>query len=75
MVVARAVEPRFLALAGDVDDERVAVPASTGPSHPRIGRRFLLPVHADDARGARKLVRDLHGTGESSGTIWKGNGI
>src|SRR5687768_14802072 len=34
VIVAGPVEPRLFALAGDVDDQRVTVPAAARPSHP-----------------------------------------
>ena len=58
--IAGPVEPCLPVEAGDVDDQRVAVPPCVRPPHPRIDRRFLLPVHEDLAPRVRVLIDDPH---------------
>src|SRR5262245_22753213 len=58
VIVAGAIEPCLFALSRHVDDKSLTLPSSARPSHPRVGGRVLLPVHAHDTRRAGELVRE-----------------
>src|SRR3974390_2748606 len=49
--IARAVEPRLIVEAGDVDDEGVALPMSHRPAHPTVRGTFARIAHAHGAHG------------------------
>src|ERR1700730_10332340 len=50
----RPIEPGVFVETGHVNDQRLALPAATRPSHPRVRRTLRLAVHPDDAAGAGK---------------------
>ena len=49
VMVARAIEPGLIVVAGHLDHQRVAVPLAIGPAHPAVHRRLLVVDHVDDA--------------------------
>jgi len=60
VMVAGAIEPRLFPLVGDLDDQRLAVPAADRPSHPRRRLALLLAVDSYDPTGAGELVGHQH---------------
>ena len=63
--VAGLIEPRLRVVVGDVDDERVAVPAAARIAHPHIDPRARgrPGCRRDDAVGMRALEEDQHVVG------------
>jgi hypothetical protein len=58
VVVTGAIEPCPIVKGGHIDDERLALPATVGPSHPTFVRGLRRCPHVDDTNRVRVLVRN-----------------